>query len=154
SAFKDPVSGQFAIVAVNQGNAVSKTFALHGFTSAAVTPWVTSASLDLAQQDDIATDGSSFTANLPTQSVTTFVGVRAPASHFVVVADATDPVVAGTPFDVTVLAEDAGGNIDPTYQGTVHFSSADPYGATLPADYTFQPSDRGRVTFVGGTALY
>jgi glucuronoarabinoxylan endo-1,4-beta-xylanase len=154
SAFKDPVSGQFALVAVNQGNAVSKTFTLRGFTSATVTPWVTSASLDLAQQDDLATDGSSFTANLPAQSVTTFVGVRAPASHFVVVANAADPAVAGTPFDVTVLAEDDNGNVDTTYQGTVHFSSADPNGATLPDDYTFQPSDQGRVTFVGGAALY
>ena len=154
SAFKDPVSGQFAIVAVNQGNAVSKTFTMSGFTSAAVTPWVTSVGLDLAQQDDIGTDGSSFTANLAAQSVTTFVGVRAPASHFVVVANAPDPVVAGTPFDVTVLAEDDNGNVDTAYQGTVHFSSADPYGATLPQDYTFQSSDQGRVTFVAGAALF
>jgi glucuronoarabinoxylan endo-1,4-beta-xylanase len=154
SAFKDPVSGQFAIVAVNQGNAVSKSFALSGFTSGAVTPWVTSDGLDLAQQGDIATDGSSFTANLPAQSVTTFVGVRAPASHFVVAADAANPAVAGAPFDITVLAEDDNGNIDPTYHGTVHFSSADPYGATLPDDYTFQPSDQGRVKFVAGAALY
>jgi glucuronoarabinoxylan endo-1,4-beta-xylanase len=153
SAFKDPVSGQFAIVAVNSGSAVSKTFALNGLTAASVTPWVTSASLDLAQQDDIATDGSSFTANLPVQSVTTFVGVRAQATHFVVFAG-VDPAVAGTPFDVTVLAEDDAGNIDPNYQGTVHFSSADPYGATLPADYTFQPSDRGQVTFFGGGTMY
>jgi glucuronoarabinoxylan endo-1,4-beta-xylanase len=154
SAFKDPASGQFAVVAVNQGNAVSRTFALNGFTTAAVTPWVTSAGLDLARQDDIATDGSSFTADLPAQSVTTFVGLRAAASHFVVVPNASDPTVAGTPFDVTVLAEDDNGNVDSTYQGTVHFSSADPYGATLPGDYTFRPGDRGRVTFVGGAALY
>jgi glucuronoarabinoxylan endo-1,4-beta-xylanase len=154
SAYKDPVSGQFAIVAVNQGNAVSKTFALHGFTAATVTPWVTSASLDLAQQADLTTDGSSFTANLPAQSVTTFVGVRATATHFVVVADTADPTVAGTPFDVTVLAEDDAGNIDPNYQGTVHFSSADPLGATLPDDYTFQPGDQGQVTFSAGAALY
>jgi glucuronoarabinoxylan endo-1,4-beta-xylanase len=153
SAFKDPVSGQFAVVAVNSGNAVSKTFALNGFTAASVTPWVTSANLDLAQQGDIATDGSGFTADLPAQSVTTFVGVRAPASHFVVVAGA-DPAVAGTPFDVTVLAEDDAGNIDPNYQGTVHFSSADSHGATLPADYTFQPGDHGQVTFFGGGTLY
>jgi glucuronoarabinoxylan endo-1,4-beta-xylanase len=50
SAYKDPASGQFAIVAVNQGNAVSETFNLHGFAARAVTPWVTSADLDLAQQ--------------------------------------------------------------------------------------------------------
>jgi hypothetical protein len=100
------------------------------------------------------TDGSSFTANLPAQSVTTFVGAKAPASHFVVVSNAADPTIAGTPLDVTVLAEDDNGNIDTTYQGTVHFSSTDPYTATLPADSTFQLSDQGRVTFAGGAALY
>jgi glucuronoarabinoxylan endo-1,4-beta-xylanase len=77
SAFKDPVSGQFAIVAVNQGSAVSRTFNLHGFVTGAVTPWVTSAGLDLAQQADIAVGGGSFTADLPAQSVTTFVGAAA-----------------------------------------------------------------------------
>ena len=80
SAFKDPASGQFAIVAVNQGNAVSKTFNLQGFLTGAVTPWVTSANLDLAQQADIAVSGSSFTADLPAQSVTTFIGTTAFAS--------------------------------------------------------------------------
>jgi hypothetical protein len=32
--------------------------------------------------------------------------------------------------------------------------SADPYGATVPANYTFQPSDVGTHTFVGGVTLY
>jgi hypothetical protein len=82
------------------------------------------------------------------------VDVAAPASQFVVVTDAANPDIAGTPFAVTVLAEDANGNVDPTYRGTIHFTSADPYGATLPADYTFQPGDQGRVTFQGQTTLY
>jgi glucuronoarabinoxylan endo-1,4-beta-xylanase len=77
SAFKDPASGRFAIVAVNQGNAVAKTFKLRGFATGAVTPWVTSANLDLAQQDNLAVSGGSFTADLPAQSVTTFVGATA-----------------------------------------------------------------------------
>jgi glucuronoarabinoxylan endo-1,4-beta-xylanase len=77
SAFKDPASGQFAVVAVNQGGAVSKTFNLRGFVASAVTPWVTSAGLDLARQGDVAVNGNSFTADLPAQSVTTFVGATA-----------------------------------------------------------------------------
>jgi hypothetical protein len=77
SAYKDPVSGRFTIVAVNPGSAVTKTFNLHGFVTRAVTPWVTSADLDLAQQDDIAVRGAGFTADLPAQSVTTFVGAAA-----------------------------------------------------------------------------
>jgi streptogramin lyase len=62
--------------------------------------------------------------------------------------------VAGNPFDVTVIAQDVFNNTVTTYTGTVHFSSGDPFGATLPADYTFQPTDRGRVTFPGGATLY
>jgi hypothetical protein len=78
----------------------------------------------------------------------------AAASQFVVVTDAADPDVAGTPFDVTVIAQDLYGNTDTNYQGTVTFSSGDPYGATLPADDAFQASDQGQVTFYGVTALY
>jgi hypothetical protein len=37
---------------------------------------------------------------------------------------------------------------------TVLFTSADPHGATVPADYTFQPSDAGTHTFAVGVTLY
>jgi streptogramin lyase len=80
--------------------------------------------------------------------------VAAAADHYVVSTDADHPDVAGTAFDVTVTATDPYGNTDTSYQGTVTFSSADPYGASLPADYTFQSSDQGQVTFSGVTALY
>jgi hypothetical protein len=53
---------------------------------------------------------------------------------------------------VTVL--DPYGNTATGYTGAVHFSSADPHGAGLPADYTFQPGDQGVATFAGVTALY
>src|SRR5262249_29179152 len=42
----------------------------------------------------------------------------------------------------TVQALDALGNVDPTYLGTVTFSSSDP-NATLPASYTFIAADNG-----------
>jgi Ca2+-binding RTX toxin-like protein len=61
---------------------------------------------------------------------------------------------AGNSFDVTVTAQDAYGNTVTGYVGTVHFSSADPYGAALPADYTFQTTDQGVHTFAGGATLY
>jgi hypothetical protein len=77
---------------------------------------------------------------------------QASASAFMVTAAAT--VQAGTPFDVTVTAEDPFGQVAVGYTGTVTFSSQDPYGATLPADYTFQPGDAGQVTFAGGATLY
>jgi hypothetical protein len=76
------------------------------------------------------------------------------ADHFLVTTTAAKPDVAGTPFDVTVTVQDRYGNTVTGYTGTVHFSSADPYGATLPADYTFQPTDQGTHTFPGGAALY
>jgi streptogramin lyase len=78
----------------------------------------------------------------------------AAASTLVVTTDAANPDVAGTFFDVTVTAVDPYGNTDSNYLGTIHFSSADPYPATLPADYTFQTSDTGSVTVIGQTALY
>jgi streptogramin lyase len=80
--------------------------------------------------------------------------IAAPASQFVVSTDAADPDIAGTVFDVTVTATDPYGNTDTNYTGTVTFSSQDPFGAMLPADYTFQPGDQGVVTFTGMTALY
>src|SRR5262249_34533151 len=49
---------------------------------------------------------------------------------------------------------DANNNPVPGYTGTVHFTSADPNGATLPADYTFTADDNGTHIFPGGAALY
>jgi hypothetical protein len=78
----------------------------------------------------------------------------AAADHFAVTTSAAGPDVAGTAFDVMVTVQDAYNNTVPGYTGTVHFSSADPYGATLPADYTFQPTDAGVATFTAGATLY
>jgi glucuronoarabinoxylan endo-1,4-beta-xylanase len=73
SAYKDPSSGNFAIVAINQnGTAVPLNFVLNGFPAASVTPWVTSASLDLAQQPSISAGGGAFSGTLLASSVTTF----------------------------------------------------------------------------------
>jgi glucuronoarabinoxylan endo-1,4-beta-xylanase len=76
SAFKSPSESSYAIVAINTNNSpTSQTFALSGFPSAtSVTPWVTSNTLDLAEQSSVAVGSSAFTFSLPAQSVTTFVG--------------------------------------------------------------------------------
>ena len=75
SAYKDPSTGKFAIVAINQNaSAVTLDFALNGFTANTVAPWVTSASLNLVEQPSITVGGSVFVATLPAASVTTFVG--------------------------------------------------------------------------------
>jgi hypothetical protein len=75
-----------------------------------------------------------------------------PQSRFQIMAAPT--AVAGTPFDVTVTALDAFGNIDSNYQGTVTFSSSDAYPGVLPADYTFTSGDQGTHTFSGGVTLF
>jgi hypothetical protein len=77
---------------------------------------------------------------------------QASASAFVLTATAT--IVAGTPSDVTVTAVDPFGQTVLGYTGGVAFSSADPYGATLPAGYTFLVGDYGTHTFSAGATLY
>jgi glucuronoarabinoxylan endo-1,4-beta-xylanase len=76
TAFKSPSETSYAIVAVNTNNSTtSQTFALNGFPSTSpVTPWVTTSTLDLAEQSSVAVGSNSFTFSLPAQSVTTFVG--------------------------------------------------------------------------------
>jgi sugar lactone lactonase YvrE len=67
-------------------------------------------------------------------SATKDISVNAgPVSHLIVSGPSTG--VAGTPFSITVSAQDAFGNTATTYTGTVHFTSTDP-SATLPADST------------------
>jgi len=80
SAYKDPASGNFAIVAVNPNSgSVTQVFNFTGFTAGTVTPWITSGALSLAQQSAIAANGAAFTNILPALSVSTFVGqVAAP----------------------------------------------------------------------------
>jgi endonuclease/exonuclease/phosphatase family metal-dependent hydrolase len=91
--------------------------------------------------------------HLPVVQQYRIVQPPAPATHFRVTADMS-PVVAGAAFGITVTALDANDQIATGYQGTVHFTSADPHGATVPGDYSFQPSDAGTHTFAGGVTLY
>jgi len=67
SAYKDPVAGNFAVVAINSSNnAVNQTFTLTNVTAVtSVTPWITSATLNLASQTAVAVTNSAFTYTLP-----------------------------------------------------------------------------------------
>ena len=58
-----------------------------------------------------------------------------PTATFVV-SGFTSPTTAGAAHNVTVTAEDAGGNVTSGYTGTVHLTSSD-VQAVLPANYTF-----------------
>jgi hypothetical protein len=68
----------------------------------------------------------------------------APVDHLVV--NAPSITTSGTPFSITVRAEDRYGNVACCYTGTVRFSSSDPE-AFLPAPYQFTPADLGAHTF-------
>jgi hypothetical protein len=71
---------------------------------------------------------------------------QASASTLVLTAPAT--VTPGVPFDVTVTAVDAFGQVAVGYTGTVTFSTSDPDPTVvLPADYTFTADDGGVHTF-------
>ncbi len=75
TAYKDPATGNFAIVAMNNGSSdQSITYTLNGFSAQSVTPYTTSSTQNLAAGSDIQVSGSSFTANLAANSITTFVG--------------------------------------------------------------------------------
>jgi glucuronoarabinoxylan endo-1,4-beta-xylanase len=75
TAFKNPSTGAFAIVAVNQNTSGSAiNFSLAGFAPASVTPYVTSATLSLSPQSNVSVSNSSFTYTLSGQSITTLVG--------------------------------------------------------------------------------
>jgi hypothetical protein len=76
-------------------------------------------------------------------STTVNVGAAAVA-QFALKAPKT--AVAGTAFNITVIAEDAFGNKVNGYLGTVMFSDS-VGGATLPPNYTFVSGDHGRHTF-------
>src|SRR5262249_52476486 len=77
---------------------------------------------------------------------------QASASAFVLTAPAT--TTAGPPFAVPLKAVAPFGQTALGYTGRVTFSSADPYGATLPADYTFAAADHGVHLFPGVATLY
>jgi hypothetical protein len=87
-----------------------------------------------------------------TGSANVYVVPAAP-DHFLITPSVSTSV-AGTPFDVTVTVLDAYNNTVTGYTGTVAFSSADPYGADLPAAYTFTAADGGTHTFASSATLY
>jgi glucuronoarabinoxylan endo-1,4-beta-xylanase len=79
SAFKDPASGRFAVVAVNNTTfAETQTIRLDGIIASSVTPWITSATQSLQLQPAVNVSNGAFTFEIPAQSVVTFAGTQAP----------------------------------------------------------------------------
>ncbi len=128
SAYKDTNSAAFAIVVVNTNAAtdVIQTFNLTNFTATSVTPWVTSASLSLAPQTPVNVTNASFTYDVPSLSVVTFVGQGVvgqvnTAPTMGAVPDQT--VNVGVTLLVTNTASDSDGD-------TLTFSPANTFPAT------------------------
>ena len=78
------------------------------------------------------------------------IDLRKPATRFLV--SIVPSTTAGTPLDLVVKAVDDFGTPDPSYVGTVSFTSTDAQ-ATLPSNYTFVAGDAGVHTFPGGAVL-
>jgi glucuronoarabinoxylan endo-1,4-beta-xylanase len=94
STYKNLSTGQFVIVVVNpNSSATAENFSLNGFSTSSVTPWETSASLNLAQLGAVSVNGSSFNYTFDADSVTTFVGTATTT----VATPATPTGVTATP---------------------------------------------------------
>jgi hypothetical protein len=105
---------------------------VHAFSASLLTAGV---------QSLIVTDNATPTLTGSQSNITVNPGA---ATAFVLSAPAT--AQAGTPFSVTVTAEDAYGNVATGYTGAVHFQSTDS-AASLPADYALVTGDAGVHTF-------
>ena len=128
--------GNNGSVAYNQSVASTSNTALH----------------DLSNRSTVLTDLTHASDHIPVLQLYSLGGQVAQATQFNVLVNGS--TIAGAPLDVTVQALDANGNVVPSYRGTVTFSSGDPAGATLPANYTFTAGDAGQHTFASGAALY
>jgi O-glycosyl hydrolase len=101
SAFKDPASGRFTVVAINNTTfAETQTINLAGIAASSVTPWITSATQSLQQQAAIDVSNGAFTFEIPAQSVVTFAGTQAP----MITSTSELSTTFGTPFEFTVVA--------------------------------------------------
>jgi glucuronoarabinoxylan endo-1,4-beta-xylanase len=75
SAYQNPADGTLAIVAINSNTSASPlSLYVSGVVPCSITPWVTSATDNLASKAAITVSNARFSATLDAQSVTTFVG--------------------------------------------------------------------------------
>jgi glucuronoarabinoxylan endo-1,4-beta-xylanase len=75
TAYKDPVSGNFAIVVANTNSTpTTQSFYFTNFTATTVTPWITSSDQSLAAQSPVTVTNSTFSYVIPGMSVVTFAG--------------------------------------------------------------------------------
>jgi glucuronoarabinoxylan endo-1,4-beta-xylanase len=75
SAYQNPADGTLAVVAINSNTSTTPlSLYVSGVVPCSITPWVTSATDNLASKSPITVSNARFSATLDAQSVTTFVG--------------------------------------------------------------------------------
>jgi hypothetical protein len=130
SAYKEPPSGHFAIVAINPAtNPVTQIFNLSGFATTNLTSWITSATQSLVSQGAMTVSGNVFTSTVPALSIVTFIGAAATANLpptlapvanstigagmiLTVTNNATDPNVPPLPLTFSLLAGPANATLN------------------------------------------
>jgi autotransporter-associated beta strand protein len=135
SAYKDPASANFVIVAANPSPfAVTQTFDVTSCPSVtSLNQWVTSATLSLSNQAPVSVSGGTFTSTLPAWSVVTFTSAPAPAPLIVLT---TSDAIGSSSFNAKLNWDD-----------TVAPNSGSDYTAAQYAVRT--PSQGGDSTFAG-----
>ena len=108
SAYKDSVSPNFALVAINGGSSpVSQTFTLTNFNAVGlVTPWITSGTQSLAVQAALTVTNQTFTYSVPAMSIVTFVGAAATNTPPRLGAVAPQTINAGMTLVITNVVTD------------------------------------------------
>jgi len=99
-----------------------------------------------------ANGGYTPTVHYNANSITVDLTVTSAQTSTFVLSDFSGTQTAGTAGTMTVTAKNYYGVTATGYVGTIHFTSSDG-AATMPTDYTFQPSDNGVHTFTSGVTL-
>jgi len=152
SAYKDLLSPNFAIVAINSSlTTVTQSFYLTNVTGiATVTPWMTTSNLSLASQTPVTVNGSLFTYMLPALSIVTFVGqsTSSPslAATTVVLASGANPSTYGNPVTFTATVKTNGAAVGKVNGETMTFYA----GGTLLGSGLLNSSGQASYTTTAG----
>jgi uncharacterized delta-60 repeat protein len=134
--------GTFAVARYNIDGSLDSTFGSGGIVKTSIG---TSYAVALQSNGAIVVAGTSSNGTQDVFIVARYLGGPTSGPAFGVTGFPSS-TTAGVAQTITVTAENASGNPNTGYTGTIHFTSSDPQAA-LPADYTFAPGDQGVHSF-------